>query len=92
MWVQASGIGFDEEDVMKTGVVLIKIYRAVWHPIYRGAADAGFPLVHCSLEPSCSEYALQVFEKEPFPRALRMVWKRLLLCHRTRKKQMKGDG
>lgn len=70
---------------MKFSVVLIRAYRAVWHPIYRGAADAGFPLVRCALEPSCSEYALQVFEKEPFLRALRLVWKRLVLCHRTRK-------
>lgn len=70
---------------MKTGVVLIKIYRSVWHPVYRGAADAGFPLVHCSLQPSCSEYALQTFEKEPFWRGVRLVWARLLLCHRTKK-------
>ncbi|MDY0296011.1 MAG: membrane protein insertion efficiency factor YidD [Acidobacteriota bacterium] len=70
---------------MKFGVILVRTYQRVWHPLYQGCADRGVVLVRCALQPTCSEFALRAFARFSFFRALRLVWARLLRCHRAGK-------
>jgi uncharacterized protein len=51
---------------------LIKVYKLCISPLTGSS---------CRFEPSCSEYALQAFEKKSFFRALILIVKRLSKCH-----------
>lgn len=63
-------------------ILFVKLYRAVWHPIYAGAAQRGVVLVRCNLEPSCSNYALYVLRDNiSLKSAITLIWRRLIECH-----------
>jgi putative component of membrane protein insertase Oxa1/YidC/SpoIIIJ protein YidD len=69
--------------VRKISIILIRTYQFIWHPIYKGANARGVVLVHCRLHPTCSEYAIEAFQKHSFLQALRLTWQRLHQCHQT---------
>jgi len=71
---------------MKVGVILVKTYQHIWHPLYQGCADRGVVLAKCALRPTCSQFALRAFERFLFFHALRLVLARLLRCHRAGKR------
>ena len=54
-------------------VLLIKFYQRFISPILPGNS--------CRFYPSCSQYALEAFEKHGFFKALRLSIKRVLSCH-----------
>jgi len=59
----------------KSGVLFsIRFYQFFFSPILYGLG------VRCRFFPSCSEYAIQVFEKKSFSSALLLTLKRLARC------------
>ena len=60
-------------------LVVIDIYRIYFSGIFGG---------NCRFYPTCSEYAVQVFNTQPFPKAFLLLMKRLSRCHPLNKSQV----
>jgi len=56
-------------------------YLAIW--LIKGYRLCLSPLLgpSCRFTPTCSEYALEAFQKKPFLKALRLSVRRLSKCH-----------
>ena len=61
-------------------IKLVHLYRYVWYPILKGVSDRGYKRKLCIFEPTCSEYAIQSFEKYSFYKALKKSLNRLSRC------------
>ncbi|MCB2212171.1 membrane protein insertion efficiency factor YidD [bacterium] len=61
----------------------IHAYRAVWHRIHRCLDWAGIRFRVCHYDPSCSQYALDAFERYPARKAFILTWFRVWRCHRA---------
>jgi uncharacterized protein len=61
-------------------IKLVHLYRYIWHPIFKGINDRGSKRKICIFEPTCSEYAIQAFEKYSFFTALKKSLNRLSRC------------
>jgi putative membrane protein insertion efficiency factor len=53
-------------------IALVRLYQHALAPLYRGS---------CRFTPSCSEYAIEAFEKHGFVRGLTLTVRRLSRCH-----------
>ncbi|MCK4887745.1 MAG: membrane protein insertion efficiency factor YidD [Planctomycetes bacterium] len=70
-------------------ILLIRTYRAIWYPIYRGMKDAGIPTPECACVPTCSEYAILAIRKLPAHRAIIQISYRLKRCGQYHKEGQK---
>lgn len=53
-------------------IALVRLYQLTLAPLNRGC---------CRFTPSCSEYAIQAFERHGFARGLTLAIRRLARCH-----------
>jgi hypothetical protein len=53
-------------------IALVRLYQHTLAPLYRGS---------CRFTPSCSEYAIEAFEKHGLVRGLTLTFRRLSRCH-----------
>jgi putative membrane protein insertion efficiency factor len=53
-------------------IALIRLYQLTLAPLLRG---------HCRFHPSCSQYAVEAFERHGFVRGLGLAIRRLSRCH-----------
>lgn len=53
-------------------IALVRLYQLTLAPFSRGS---------CRFTPSCSEYAIQAFERHGFVRGLPLAVRRLARCH-----------
>ncbi len=53
-------------------ILAIRIYQLTLAPHFRGS---------CRFSPSCSQYAIEAFERHGFVRGLTLSTRRLMRCH-----------
>ena len=53
------------------GVLLVRVYQLLLSPLIGG---------NCRFEPSCSQYAVEVFQKQSSWYAFTLIFKRLMKC------------
>jgi len=53
-------------------ILAIRIYQLTFAPLFRGS---------CRFTPSCSQYAIEAFERHGFLRGLPLSMRRLMRCH-----------
>ena len=53
-------------------IALVRLYQLTLAPLVRGS---------CRFSPSCSDYAIQAFERHGFVRGLTLAVRRLSRCH-----------
>ncbi|MBP9773777.1 MAG: membrane protein insertion efficiency factor YidD [Candidatus Peribacteraceae bacterium] len=61
-------------------IVLVRVYQATLSPDHSWLAGA-FPYGFCRHQPTCSQYAVEKLQKESLPKALWLIFKRVVSCN-----------
>lgn len=61
-------------------IALVRVYQVTLSPDHSWLAGA-FPYGFCRHEPTCSEFAMEKLHKESLPKALWLIFKRVVSCN-----------
>ena len=67
--------------ISEAGVMPIRIYQMITHPVYHALPKIGINIRLCKFEPSCSDYAIEAIRKNGLLRGSIQGLQRLVRCN-----------